>query len=317
MNLSRYFILLILSVTMCYSFLNGENYPSRFEGRFAAWKQKRLEFLSLFLPANSVVLQAGGYYGAETLDFADRWPQGKIISFEPNPHAFEILSSKTANFDNIAVYNLALSDSSRMSPFYVCYGSSGSDVVFEHASSLLLPSSCMKVHYQGPCINVECTVLDEWCSQNKIDHIDFMCLNLQGAELQALKSSPEILKNTTCIAVHTHFFPFRVGTTQYPALKSFLEHSGFQLLAHWYREGLDGDAIFVKNDYFFNREKEKFLKHNKIDGAYRRYYEPFFKVYYDLDDLDDGDSLKTCLKKGLPYEGNIGIIIDRLTNLLQ
>ncbi len=302
-------VLLIVSLTTCCVFLQASNYSYQFEGRFAEWNH--LNLVSLFLPKNPVILQAGGYYGDETLNFSHRWPDSRVISFEPNPHAFEILSSKTANINNVQVYNLALNDYSGVAPFYVCYGSSGKEEVFEHASSLLKPSPCMEVHYQGPLINVECTLLDEWCCQREIDHIDFMCLNLQGAELQILKSSPNILKTVTCIAVHTNFFPFRIGTTQYPELKKFIENSGFQLFSHWYREGLEGYAIFLKNSYFFNSQTDEFLKNNKIDQKYKRYYEPFFKAYYDLDN-DEKDSLKNTLKLGYPYEGNIGIIIDQL-----
>jgi|GEM_PF-3289285 len=50
---------------------------------------------------------------------------------------------------------------------------------------------------------------------------------------------------------------------------------------------------------------------SEINTKYRRYYEPFFKVYYDLDD-DPKDTIKTLLKQGLAYEGNIGLILDHL-----
>lgn len=306
----RYILFLISLFTYCVS-LFGENYPHKFEGSFVGWEHKRLDLISFFLPISPTILQAGGHYGSETLNFAHCWPYSKIHSFEPNPHSFEILSSNTANINNIQVYNLALNDYTGIAPFYVCYGSTGKDVAFEHASSLLKPSECMEMHYQGPLINVECTSLDDWCSQNAIAPIDFICLNLQGSELQVLKNSPKTLKALTCLSIHTNFFPFRIGTSHYPELKSYLEKSGFQLLAHWYKEGLEGDAIFIKNEYFFNSKTNEFLNCNSVDNKYRRYYEPFFKVYYDLD--DDNDSIKNTLKQGLAYEGNIGIIIDQLT----
>jgi FkbM family methyltransferase len=294
------------------SCLPADDYPQQFEGSFEEWVEKRFELISLFLPPDPVILQAGAYYGSETLYFAKCWPQSKILAFEPNPHAFQTLLSGTINIKNIHAYNLALNDDSGYFPFFICYGSTGKDVVFEHASSLLRPSASMAIHYQGPVIPVSCVILDDWCRENKWDRLDFACLNLQGAELQVLKSSPEVLKTLTCISIHTNFFPFRFGTTQFPELRNFLENAGFQLLAHWYREGLDGDAIFVKNDFFCNREVEEYLKTNRVDGKYRRYFEPFFRVNYDLDE-DDKDTLKGTIKRGLPYEGNIGVIIHDLT----
>lgn len=304
--------LLILSLSACFTTLPASSHLKKAEGSFTEWDQKRLDLISLFLPANPVIIQAGGHYGDETLSFAQHWPKGKIFSFEPNPHAFQILSTKTAGINNIKVYKLALNDYSGIAPFYICYGSSGEDASFEHASSLLRPATCMEIHYRGPVITVECAPLDQWCHENQLARADFICLNLQGAELQALRSSADILKTVNCIAIHSNLFPFRIGTTQFLDLKDFLESSGFQLLVHWYREGLDGEAIFVKRNYFFSEKTYAFLKSNKIDGKYRRYYEPFFKTYYDLDDDDANDSIKRILKNGLAYEGNIGIIIDQL-----
>jgi 2-O-methyltransferase len=307
----RFVFLVFLSLSGWFTSLQANTYPPKVEGSFAGWNQKRLDLISLFLPINPVVIQAGGHYGIETVSFAQRWPNGKIISFEPNPHAFEILSSKTSSSTNVQVYNSALNNYSGNAPFYLCYGSSGKDPAFEHASSLLKPSAGMEIHYQGPVITVDCVLLDEWCYEHQIDHVDFLCLNLQGAELQVLKSSPEILKSVTCISVHTNLFPFRKGTTHYVDLKNFLEKSGFQLLTHWYREGLDGDAIFVKKSYFLNNATQEFMDTHGIDETYRRYYEPFFKTYYDLD--DNGDTIKKTLKQGHAYEGNIGLILKELT----
>ena len=104
----------------------------------------------------------------------------------------------------------------------------------------------MKIHYQGPQIVVNCVVLDDWCSENGINKIDFMWLDLEGAELQMLKSSPKILETVSLIYVETNFQEFRIGMTQYSSLKEFLEASGFHLLSHWYRENLQGDAIFIR-----------------------------------------------------------------------
>lgn len=307
----RFIFLVALSLSGWFTFLQADNYPPKVEGSFTEWNQKRLDLISLFLPSNPVIIQAGGLYGSETVSFAQRWPNGKIISFEPNPHAFEVLSSRTSSSSNVQIYNTALNNHSGNAPFYLCYGSSGKDPVFEHASSLLKPSVCMEVHYQGPVINVDCVLLDQWCCENQVDYVDFLCLDLQGAELQVLRSSPASLKSVRCLAVHTNLFPFRTGTTQYVDLKSFLEESGFQLLTHWHREGLDGDAIFVKKNYFLNNATQEFMDTHGIDEKYRRYYEPFFKTYYDLD--DDEDSIKTTLKQGHAYEGNIGVILEELT----
>jgi FkbM family methyltransferase len=92
-----------------------------------------------------------------------------------------------------------------------------------------------------------------------------------------------------------------------------MSQSGFMLIAHWPRKEREGDALFVKQAFFYNSKIGEYLKKNKITDEHSKiYYEPFFKSYYYLEDNTD-DSLKSILKEGLPYEGEIGLIIDDLT----
>lgn len=73
-----------------------------------------------------------------------------------------------------------------------------------------------------------------------------MWLDLEGAELLILNSSPKILASVKCIYTETNFQYFRHGTVQYADLKKFLEQEGFELIAHWYHKDWQGDALFVR-----------------------------------------------------------------------
>lgn len=77
-----------------------------------------------------------------------------------------------------------------------------------------------------------------------------MWLDLEGLELQILASSLKILDTVKLIYTETNFLEFRKGMTQFKDLKKFLNNFGFKLLSHWYAEGLQGNAIFVKNIEF-------------------------------------------------------------------
>jgi hypothetical protein len=133
--------------------------------------------------------------------------------------------------------------------FHVCYGAQY-DPVYEGASSILPPSESMIINYQGPKIQVPCFTLDDWCQKNNQDKIDFMWLDLEGYELQVLKSSPQILRTVKAIYAETNFYEFRKGMTLYEDLRFFLENNGFQLLSHGYYKGYQGNAIFVRKDMF-------------------------------------------------------------------
>jgi len=240
----------VVLVSLCMLFTSvsfaNDPYPWRFEGICQEFKDRPLDIIQALIPKNPVIFEAGGHYGVDTAKFSNKWPNAHIISFEPNPNAFEKLFALSIERDNIFPYPLAVANFNGPGIFYICYGTYGNDPQFEGASSLLPASEGMKIHYQGPEVMVDCVILEDWCKANGVSKIDFMWLDLEGMELQVLESSPEILRSVSVIYTETNFQKFRIGMTQYAALKSFLESSGFHLLSHWYQENLQGNAIFVR-----------------------------------------------------------------------
>jgi FkbM family methyltransferase len=243
-----FFLLALLSS----AFLQSDDYPLRYEGIPSLKNAKDVDvnILQAVLPPDPVILEAGAYQGEQTIKMATLWPEATVYAFEPNPKAFEKLQNRIRadGIPHVQVFPLALSDFNGRSIFYLCHGTGGKDPVFEFASSLLKSTPEMDIHYQGPQIFVDCVNLDSWCKQNHIAQIDLLYLELQGMEFQVLITCPEILKTLKAIYTQTYFFPFRMGIANYFILKYFLESQGFVLLQHIYREGLLGNAIFLRKE---------------------------------------------------------------------
>lgn len=229
-------------------------YPQAYEGVkiYEEYLGRPLDVVAEYIPEEPVIFEAGGHYGEDTVRFAQKWPKAKVISFEPNPHSFELLTEATKGIPNISAHQLAVSDTNGQATLHVCYGTTGDNPVFEGASSLLEASDWQAIHYKGPKVAVPCVVLDDWCPLHGVDQIDFMWLDLEGLELQVLRSSPKILESVRAIYTETNFLDFRKGMTQYQDLKRFLEKSRFKLIAHWYAQGFQGNALFVKKEEFEN-----------------------------------------------------------------
>ena len=248
--MKRFFCpLLVLAVNPIFGAF-GDRY---YEGVRSEWSknetvESRLEIVQKLLPENPIVFEVGAFEGSDSVKLAKTWPKGVIISFEANPERFTQYQKKAIEFSNMQGYNLAVNTYNGTAEFFLCWGTNGKDRVFEGASSLLPAAESMAIHYMGPKITVPCVILDDWCQQNHIDAFDFMWLDLEGFEIQFLKSSPQILKDTKVIYTETNFYGFRQGTSQYGQLKAFLENQGFKMIAHWYNEGLQGDAIFVRSE---------------------------------------------------------------------
>ncbi len=243
-----FYLLLVFGSVPVFAAYNDRVY----QGINPIWKtfegiQDHLGIISLFIPETSTVLEVGAFDGSDSVTLAKRWPRGNIISFEANPLQFRKYQERVQGLSNTLGQNLAVNTYNGNVKFYVCWGTGGKDPVFERASSLLEPSESMKIHYMGPEITLPCVVFDDWCRDNSVSEVDFMWVNLEGFEKQFITSSPNILKTVKVIYTKTNFYNFRKGTTQFSDLHAFLQNQGFRMIAHWYHEGLQGDAIFVRN----------------------------------------------------------------------
>lgn len=250
MNFTR-----ILSIFFCSALLSSSPLKADYYEGVELFRNSGpidLNWLPQFLPYDPVIVEAGAFFGSETCRAAKLWPQGRIIAFEPNPYSFKQLNHAiaAANLENIETYRLALNSHNGTAQLIVCHGMKGTDPCFGYASSLLPLSQDMQVYSKGPQLDVPCVILDDWCREQQIDHIDVLRLELEGMELPILQSSPEILKKTQIIYVKTLIHPHRVGMTQYNELKAFLKQSNFVLLSHRYTPEITGYAIFLSRELF-------------------------------------------------------------------
>jgi len=233
-----------------------------------------LEILAPYLPPNPIIIEAGAHKGVDTLNMAQRWPEGTIYAFEPLPENYRALintlsgvtnpdqisynlepvpkgyqpSAKTfSELPNVKLFPLALSKKSGKAYFYVGINNSG-------ASSLFKPNDFLHQHVafkQEPTV-VETITINQWASKEKIDHIDFMWLDMEGGELDALISAENLLPTTSAVYTEINFKEFRLGNCFYDEVKSWLEARGFvetwKFVAKQEGDDWQGNALFTRPD---------------------------------------------------------------------
>jgi FkbM family methyltransferase len=219
---------------------------------FRGYGRVDLNWLVQFLPYNPIIVEVGAYCGDQVLYASKVWPKSQIIAFEPNPRAYAQLQivCDDSNLTNVKAYNLALNTYHGYADLYLSRGPTGKNRSYEKESSLLPPIEGLETRYQGPTIEVPCVVFDEWCVQNHIDHIDILRLELEGFELDVLKSSPQILQKTKILILPSFFTEQRIGMVNYFWLKDFLVHANFVPLAHWYEQGDRGLAVYICQELY-------------------------------------------------------------------
>lgn len=202
------------------------------------------------LPKNAVVIEAGSWNGDDTLIFARHLTEGKVFSFEPFPNFFYESSVKLYGYSNVELAPLALSDKTQPYVLYI------SEIEGKPwcSNSILKPKEHLTVNPHvkfEKAIQVQGINLDDWFRMKRLDHIDMMWLDIQGAEPAVLKAAPEILSKTKYIYTEVSVVELYEGTPVYPEFKAFMESKGFRVIHESFPYPDTGDVLF-ENTAFQN-----------------------------------------------------------------
>jgi len=219
-----------------------------YELQFFSNSTEALKIVEKYLPTNPNIIEAGAYIGTDSVRMAKKWPEGHIYSFEPVPKLYEILLDHTKEYANIHTFEFAIGNSIGKAKMHVSELCDKPGTPFA-SSSLLAPKKHLyldrSIHFPK-VLDVDVTTFDNFLEENEISHIDFLWLDMQGFELNALKASPKILKSVKVILTEIEFSEAYENQYLFKDIKHWLEEQGFQMIGfnkecRWY-----GDAIFIK-----------------------------------------------------------------------
>jgi FkbM family methyltransferase len=198
-----------------------------------------------FLPENPIIVEAGAHKGKDTLDISKTWPKGFVHAFEPVPDIYKKLLKATKKRQNVTCYPIALSDKSGKSAIFISGGMS------DASSSLLKPEEHMIIFPDvsfDTLIDVDTLTLDEWAQKYSIKKVDFLWLDLQGMELNVLKSGTGLLKNVRALYTEVSLVETYKNAPLYTELKQWLENSGFKVQREEIT-GLMGNVLFIRQNF--------------------------------------------------------------------
>jgi len=96
-------------------------------------------------------------------------------------------------------------------------------------------------------IEVDGIRLDTFCSENNINFIDLVCMDLQGSELQALKSAGSFISNIKYIITESSYVSTYVGGATFEELNNFLTENGFDFVCS------DKTGMELPSEKFFSK----------------------------------------------------------------
>ena len=170
-----------------------------------------------------VIVDIGAGRGEDVFAFSQAvGPRGRVWAIEAHPGTFHILDRFCAlnALDNVTRLNYACVDRpARL-----------------HAETLPVWESNY-VHSGEPTAEshpVEGVTFDSLCAAHHIDRIDFLKMNIEGAERDALPGCREALARTRYVCVAAHDFRAARGEGEHfrtlPFVRAFLGDAGFRLV---------------------------------------------------------------------------------------
>jgi FkbM family methyltransferase len=144
------------------------------------------DYLMQALRANDVCFDVGANLGYYTVLMAKAVPQGKVYAFEPDPfcHALLQLNVRINRLENVVVNCLALGERSGTSSLFRCTDSgynSFNDTAQKPVSSV---------------IEVPVTTLDEFVAGAGVGRVDFVKVDVEGAEGLVLAGAKRLLQDS-------------------------------------------------------------------------------------------------------------------------
>ncbi len=210
-----------------------------------------LELIKPYLPKNPVIVEAGAFQGTDTVRLAKAWPDASIHAFEPVPQLYDILLHTTSSYPHITCYQLALSDRTGSALFYVSEKPDKPGKPSQ-AGSLRAPKERVR---HSPLIfpytiTVPTITLDRWAENYGIVQVDFAWLDMQGHELTALQSSPDIVATLKVLYLEVSFIESYQGQPLYMDIQQWLIKQGFKEVG---RDFTDTSAWFFGNSLWIKK----------------------------------------------------------------
>lgn len=183
--------------------------------KYGLLEKRELQLLLRFLNDDSILIDIGANMGIFTFKACKKLVSGKIISFEPDKSHFNCLKEtvNNNNINNVQLQNQAVTDRS-------------GTMWFNNRS---MNGGDFRVNSAQKGVEVETVSLDEFLGPGF--KADIIKMDIQGAELLALKGMENLLMSNTDILIFCEFWPkgMRLLNIDTEEFISFIESLKFNI----------------------------------------------------------------------------------------
>jgi len=170
----------------------------------------------LKIPNDSVIIDIGAHIGAYSI-LASKYAK-VVYAFEPYSESYSLLTNNIEmnQIGNVKTYCKGIAKKKGKKKLYLSPNSVGAYSIY----SLINQKSC----------KIECITLGDFIISNKIEKVDILKLDVEGAEYEILFNLPkEILSKIKNITMECHSMELINIKYNLESMKKFLENNGFKV----------------------------------------------------------------------------------------
>ena len=168
-----------------------------------------------------------------------------VVAFEANPLTYKYLQQNILlnKIETASIYNLAVYNSDTTIPFYQNKANTGGSKIKPHFDRFIY-------HYDQPEeIQIKAVQLDNFVYENNLPVPDFLIVDIEGSEFQALEGAKNCLES--CKYLYIEFVPHHLYNvshidvdTFYSVIEPYFDH--MQIISGEYEKYIGADQIRLK-----------------------------------------------------------------------
>lgn len=245
------------------------------------------ELQLLFGKGDSIsIFDIGACEGEDAVRYSRLFPQASIYVFEPRPDNLEKIYSNLKEYevDSARVFDVALSSSKGTATFYLSSGKPqevGETDEWDYgnkSSSLLPPGEKMKEHTEWlefkDTLEVQTERLDTFCERESIPAIDFIHMDVQGAELMVLQGAGRMIDKIKAIWMEVEAVELYKGQPLKTDVEKFMTANDFICVKSTVG-AVAGDQLYINRKHIASSTIDalkKLERRKRMNARMRQFY---------------------------------------------
>ena len=195
-----------------------------------------------------------------------------VVGFEPDPAAYEkVKSSQEKEWRSVSLFLEGVSGTSGVRALYVPKDPQSASLL-RHDPTIGLKFDKPQFFELARTEEVPTITLGEALERTHHPNIDYLKIDIEGAELEVFESSKNILEDVLAVKTEISFIPFRAGQPLANDVERHLLSLGFELMdivgpAHWRRHG------YIVHPYY-SGEVPPYTRAQIVQGDYLMFRSP-------------------------------------------